>query len=138
MALIYGFIRSIVYALRKLAERRHARVKRVYEEQEESFSRLDGERKLEEVGTGRPVDYALQFRLLKSFEAKEQARQKWVAAAERMNRRLRLESKVQQFSGLRLPYTFGLIDMALVMKMLDELSSYGLPVLVTWCRTVMM
>lgn len=138
MAIIYGFIRGVTYVLRKLAELRHKRVQRVYEQYAEVFNRLDGERKLEEVGTGRPVDYALQFKLLKSYEATQKARQKWLAAAEKLNRRLRLEAKVRQFSGLRLPYTFGLIDMALVMRALDELGWLGVSTIVAWCKTAMM
>lgn len=138
MALIYGFIRGVAFTLRKLAEWKHARVQRVYEQLEESFSQLDGDRKLEEAGTGQPVSYALQFKLLKNFEAKEQARQKWVAAANRLTNRQNIEGKIQRFSGLKLPYTFGLVDMALVLKLLDEAGTFGLPVLVTWAKSAVM
>ena len=105
MVLIYGFIRGVAYALRKLAEMRHKRVQRVYERHEEDFTQLDGDRKLEEVGSGQPVGYALQYKLLKSYEAKEQARQKWVAAANRLTNRQSAEAKIKRFSGLKLPVT---------------------------------
>lgn len=87
MLLIYGFIRGVAYALRKLAEMRHKRVQYTYERHEENFTQLDGDRKLEEVGSGQPVGYALQYKLLKSYEAKEKARQKWVIAANRLTNR---------------------------------------------------
>ncbi|MBT6155004.1 MAG: hypothetical protein HOK71_21950 [Planctomycetaceae bacterium] len=138
MVLIYGFIRGVAYALRKLAEMRHKRVQRVYERHEEDFTQLDGDRKLEEVGSGQPVGYALQYKLLKSYEAKEQARQKWVAAANRLTNRQSAEAKIKRFSGLKLPYSFGLLDMAVVMKALDELSSFGLTAVIAWCKTAML
>jgi hypothetical protein len=37
-----------------------------------------------------------------------------------------------------LPYSFGLLDMAVVMKALDELSSYGLTAVIAWCKTAML
>jgi len=138
MALIYGFIRSIAYALRKLAEMRHARIKRIYERHEESFSQLDGDRKLEEVGTGRAADFALQYKLLKSYEAKEKMRLKWVAAANRLTNRQNAEAVIKRFNGLKLPYTFGLMDMAVVMKLLDEFTTLGLSTVVAWCKTAML
>jgi len=138
MAIIYGFIRGVAYALRKLAELRHARVKRIYERHEESFSQLDGDRKLEEAGTGRAADYALQYKLLKSYEAKEKLRQKWVAAVNRLTNRKNAEEVIKRFSGLKLPYTFGLMDMAVVMKLLDEFTTFGLSTLVAWCKTAML
>jgi hypothetical protein len=117
---------------------RHKRVQRVYERHEENFTQLDGDRKLEEVGSGQPVGYALQYKLLKSYEAKEQARHKWVAAANRLTSRLNVEAKIKRFNGLKLPYSFGLLDMAVVMKALDELSSYGLTAVIAWCKTAML
>jgi hypothetical protein len=49
------------------------------------------------------------------------AKERWVRAAERMNRRKNADGKVRSLSKMRLPYTFCLIDMAFILRLLDYL-----------------
>lgn len=121
MMLLYGILRGISAFIRRLAEWKHARMQKAYETAEVSFRELECSCKADEVALGRPLDYAQQLRLLKAYERREIARDKWVCAAERMASRKTVEGKVRSFSSMRLPYTFGLLDMAFIMRMLDHL-----------------
>lgn len=131
MMLIYGALRGIASMLRVLAERRHNKTKAAYESAEETFSSIENNCKAEEVAIGRPLDYPGQLRLLKAFESKEIARKQWVKTAEKLNRRKMVEDKIRAFSGLKLPYTFGLVDMALVLRFVEEL---GLGIRPDWAE----
>ena len=124
MAFLYGLLRAAAAAMRLVAAFRHTRAKNKYERLEQAFRTHEDDCKAHEVQFGRPVDYAAQLQLLKAFEAKEQARKKWVRAARRLDVRLRRESWLKELSGKKLPYTFGLVDMALVIHTLDKA---GLP-----------
>ncbi|MDB4614145.1 hypothetical protein OAH18_00505 [bacterium] len=120
MMLIYGALRGFVSMLRVLAERRHDATKAKYESSESTFAAIETDCKAEEVAIGRPLDYPGQLRLLKAYEAKEIARQKWVTTAATLAGRKSLEDKIRSFSGLKLPYSFGLVDMALVLRAFEE------------------
>jgi hypothetical protein len=119
MAFLYGLLRGWVGLLRRLAAWRHSRAKRLYERLEHAFAEVERDCKTHEVRMGRPVDYAAQLRLLKAFETKEHARLAWVKAANRMNSRQAWDQRVRRFSGKKLPYTFGLLDMAALMQAVD-------------------
>lgn len=119
--LLYGILRGISAFIRRLAEWKHARTQKAYETAEVAFRDLESSCKADEVALGRPLDYAQQLRLLKAYERREIARDKWVRAAEKMASRTSVEVKVRSFSSMRLPYTFGLLDMAFIMRMLDHL-----------------
>jgi hypothetical protein len=121
MAFLYGLLRGWVGFLRRLAVWKHSRAKRSYERLENAFEELERDCKTHEVRMGRPVDYGAQLRLLKAFEAKEQARLAWVRSANKMNSRQAWDQRVRRFSGKKLPYTFGLLDMAALMQALDYL-----------------
>jgi hypothetical protein len=121
MMLLYGFLRGISAILRRAAEWKHGRTQNAYECAETAFGELESSCKAEEVALGRPLDYALQLRLLKAYERREVAKERWVRAAERMNRRKDADGKVRSLSEMRLPYTFGLIDMAFILRLLDNL-----------------
>jgi len=121
MAFLYGLIRTLAALLRRSATLTHQRAKRGYEQLQTSFDELEHECKAHEVRFGRPVDYGAQLRLLKAYDVKEKARLKWVKAAHRMNARQTWENRIRAFSGKKLPYTFGLIDMAAVIQALDYL-----------------
>ena len=125
MAVLYALIRGIAVFLRKRADASHARAKTVYEAAEKAFQDLENDCKSEEVTVGRPVSYPQQIELLKHYEANERARQKWLKARQRLTRWQKRASRVESFSGRKIPYTFGLIDMALVMRALDF---FGAPV----------
>ena len=132
MMLIYGLMRGFVSMLRMLAERRHGRVKSVYEASEAEFGAIESDCKAEEVAIGRPLDYPGQLRLLKAYEQKEIARQKWVAATDTLAKRRSLEAKVRAFSGLKLPYSFGLVDMALLFRVAEEVTQFVRPEWTNW------
>lgn len=119
MAFLYGLIRTLAALLRRAATVKHLRAQRTYEQFQGAFDELERECKAHEVRLGRPVDYAAQLRLLKAFEVKEKARLKWVTAAHKMNARQAWENRIRAFHGKKLPYTFGVIDMAAVFHVVD-------------------
>ena len=120
MMLLYGVIRSMSAILRRYVEWMQARAERAYERTETAFQSLENSCKADEVTLGRPWDYAGQLKLLKAYEVRELAKQRWVRATERRNRSRSAEAGVRRFSEMRLPYTFGLIDMACLMRTLDH------------------
>jgi hypothetical protein len=121
MAFLYGLIRALAALLRRVATVKHRRVQRRYEQLQTSFDELERECKAHEVRLGRPADYVWQLRLLKAYEVKENARLKWIKAAHKMNAREGWEKRIVAFSGRKIPYTFGLIDMAAVIQAADHL-----------------
>ena len=116
MMLLYGLVRCIASALRYKAKRAHDRAKALYETLQTAFTSVETECKAEEVALGRPVDYTSQLRLMKAFEKSEDSRQRWVRSAERLAKREKLAERVNGFQNARLPYTFGLIDMTVVLR----------------------
>jgi len=125
MALVYALVRTIAVFLRKRAEYAHSRVKKAYEATQEKFSELEHRCKADEVSVGRPVSYPVQIELLKSYESNERARQRWLAADKKLKRRRWIEKRISDFSGRKIPYTFGVIDMALIIKVLDFVGGPG-------------
>ena len=121
MMLLYGLLCSISAFVRRLAEWKHARLRKAYESAETIFRDLENVCKADEVALGRPVDYAGQLRLLKAYEKRELAKTRWVKAAEALNSRKSVDRQVKSFRSMRMPYTFGLIDMAFLMRVLDQL-----------------
>jgi hypothetical protein len=123
MVFLYGMLRSLISALRQMAAWKHARSQRIYERLQKAFSEAERDCKAHEVRVGRPVDYKSQLRLLKSYEASEAARGKWMRAAQKLGAWKAREAKVRAFSGKKLPYSFGLVDMALLLNVLDYLGT---------------
>lgn len=123
MAILYGLLRALASAMRLVASAGHARAKARYETLDTAFRAKEDECKAHEVAVGRPADYASQLRLLKAFEAKEKARQRWVRSAHKLEARERRVEWLKAMYGRKLPYTFGLLDMALVLHAIDR---YGL------------
>lgn len=120
MMLLYGVIRGISAILRRYVEWMHQRAQRAYELAETTFGELESSCKAEEVAIGRPIDYAAQLKLLKAYERREMAKLHWVEAAARSSRSKAAEDRLRSFSQMRLPYTFGLMDMAFLMRTLDH------------------
>lgn len=116
---LYGLARGLASTLRFWASYRHDRAKRRYEQLKQRFDRAERDCKAGEVSVGRPMDYAAQLQLLKLFEAVEAARLLWVRRANTLNARTRIGERIAAFQGRKLPYSLGLIDMALVMRVLD-------------------
>ena len=116
MMLLYGLVRCIASALRYKAQRAHDRAKALYETVKTAFTSIETECKAEEVALGRPVDYTSQLRLMKAFEKSEDSRQRWVRSADKLAKREKLAERVNGFQNARLPYTFGLIDMTVVLR----------------------
>lgn len=124
MAFLYGLLRAVAAALRLVASARHGRVKARYEAAQRAFDEEENGCKAHEVAVGRPVDYAAQLRLLQAYQAKEKVRAKWIRAANRLEARKRRELWLKELSGKKIPYTFGLVDMAFVLHTMDRL---GMP-----------
>ncbi|MFK7821341.1 MAG: hypothetical protein AB8G99_21680 [Planctomycetaceae bacterium] len=124
MMLLYGLVRGLVSVLRWKARRAQVRAKALYEQLKSAFESIETDCKAEEVSLGRPVDYTSQLRLLKAFEKSETARQQWLRTEKRVENRKKLTERVNGFQNARLPYTFGLIDMTVVMRAIEYL---GMP-----------
>lgn len=120
MMLLYGLMSGVSALLRRLAEWKHERARKAYEHAADTFGELETSCKAEEVAIGRPVDYAAQLRLLKAYEVRETLKQRWLNAVAKVNRNQAVEGKLRSFREVRLPYTFGLIDMACVLRVLDH------------------
>jgi hypothetical protein len=125
MAFLYGLLRALAAAMRAVAALRHKRAKRSYERSEQAFQSLETECKAHEVRVGRPTDFGAQLRLLKAYEAKERDRARWVRAAHRLEARTGRERWLKDLSGRKLPYSFGLVDMAGVLYLADRLSGWA-------------
>ena len=119
MALVYGLVRAVAVALVKLATWRHRRAKKNLESADKAFKKVESHCKAEEVASGRAADFASQFNLMKQFETREAAHSKWVKAARKLAKRQRAANWLAEFSGKKIPYSFGLIDMALAMKLFE-------------------
>ncbi len=124
MMLLYGLVRGIASTLQWKARRAHTRAKRLYAELKSAFDAIESDCKAEEVSLGRPVDYSSQLKLLKAFERSEFARQRWLRTEKRVKSRDKLADRVKGFRNARLPYTFGLIDMTVVMRAVEY---FGMP-----------
>ena len=125
MALLYGMFCSWVLVLRKLAARKHNRLKKKYESADKSFRKAERDCKNDEVVVGRPSGYSSQLRLMRRYDAVDQAKVKWIAAKKKLSKRQRLEKKVKSFSGRKVPYAVGLLDMAIVAKGVDMARQSG-------------
>ena len=134
MAILYGLISSMLSMLRKMTQWRHDRLQRRYEQLDGEFNKLERNCKAEEVRLGRAVDYRSQLELLKGYDAKEEARRLWVYMAGKLSSRKRWESRLREFSGRKLPYSLGMIDTMLAMRLFDELGGLRLRSLMDWVR----
>ena len=119
MALIYAMLTSWIVVLRKLASWKHNRHKARYELVERTFQKLERNCKNDEVAVGRPAAYKAQLKLMKLYEALESAKQSWLASRKKLDKRQKLEDKLKALRGRKIPYSFGLLDMAIVMKVVD-------------------
>ena len=119
MALLYAMLCSWFVVLRKLASRKHNRLKKNYEKSDKAFRRAERDCKNEEVAVGRPAALSAQVKLIKLYEELDQAKKAWVASKRTLDRRQKTVEKLHDLKGRKLPYTFGLVDMALVLKSFD-------------------
>jgi len=119
MALIYAMLCSWIVVLRKLASWKHNRLKTRYENADKAFRTLERECKNDEVAVGRPAAYSAQIKLMKLYEALESAKKRWRVAKKKLNKRQKFEDKLKALRGRKIPYSFGLLDMAIVMKVVD-------------------
>ena len=118
-AMVYGLMRLLAATMTRWAAWRHGRAKLNLELADAKFEQLELDCKADEVQSGRAASLASQFKMLRAFEDREAMNQRWQKAALRLRRRRRMQNRIAAFSGLKLPYTFGLIDMALVFKGLE-------------------
>ena len=119
MALIYGFVRAVAVALTKMAAWRHGRAQSQLEKADKAFREIETSCKAEEVASGRAADFASQFQLMKQYETREAANARWKRAAMRLAKRQKVSNWLADFSGKKIPYSFGLVDMALLMKVVE-------------------
>lgn len=119
MALIFAMFNSWIVVLRKLASWKHNRLKSNYELANDAFRLLERECKNDEVAVGRPAAYSMQLKLMKLYESLEFAKQRWLTAKKKLDKRTSLEGKLNKLKGRKVPYSFGLLDMAIVMKLVD-------------------
>jgi hypothetical protein len=119
MALLYGMFCGWIVVLRKLALRKHNRLKKNYETAEKAFRHVERDCKNDEVAVGRPGAYSAQLKLMKRYEAVDFAKTRWIAAKRKLGKRERIEGKVKSLKGRKIPYTFGLLDMAVIVKGVD-------------------
>ena len=113
MALFYMMMRAIAYALLKQATWKHRRAKTKLEKADQLFKDIENSCKAEEVTAGRPANFASQFKLMKLFEIRDGANDRWKAAASRLKNRQQFSTRLKKLSGRKMPYAVGLIDMAL-------------------------
>ena len=125
MALIYGLVCALMIVLHKLAAWRHNRIKSAYELSNTQFNEHESRCKTDEVTFGRPTDYHQQIELLRLFDAKERLRKRWIKSQKKVDSRKRRIDWLKKLSGQKLPYTFGLIDMALMLKLIDHAAYLG-------------
>ena len=119
MVLVYGLLRMVAVALTKLASWRHARAMKQLDVVDAQYREIENKCKAEEVAVGRPVDFASQFKLMREYEKREKANERWKRAATKLKKRKRLQETLAGFSGRKVPYSFGLVDMAIVLHALD-------------------
>ncbi len=125
MAIVYATICSWAVVLRKFAAWKHNRLKKAYDLADSTFRTVEQECKSHEVTIGSPADYHSQMKLLRLFDSTEQARQRWVRSGTKLKKRKQRERFLRKFNGRKLPYSFGLLDMALVFKLVDAGREFG-------------
>ena len=116
MALVYLFLRAIAFALMKKADWKQRRAKSKLEKADKMFREIENACKAEEVRVGRPANFASQFKLMKLFEMRDAADDRWKSAAVRSKRRTRFSNWLAKASGKKLPYAFGVVDMVLGLQ----------------------
>ena len=121
MAILFAMLCGWVVVLRKFASRKHDRLKNKYETVNESFQLVERDCKNDEVAVGRPGSYSAELRLMKLYESVEQAKQNWIAASQKLVKRQKMEERLKGLRGRKIPYTFGLLDMAVVIKGIDAI-----------------
>ena len=125
MALLYGMFCGWIVVLRRLAARKHNRLKKNYETADQAFRHVERECKDEEVVVGRPAAYSAQLKLMKLYEGLDRAKTRWIAAKQKLQKRQRTEARIKSLKGRKIPYTFGLLDMAVVLKGIDAAREAG-------------
>ena len=121
MAILFAMLCGWVVVLRKFASRKHDRLKNKYETVNASFQQVERDCKNDEVAVGRPGSYSAQLRLMKLYESVEQAKQNWIAAKRKLIKRRKMEDRLGSLRGRKIPYSFGLLDMAMVIKGIDAI-----------------
>ena len=125
MALLYGLFCSWVVVLRRFAARKHNRLKKTYENADKAFRAVERDCKNDEVAVGRPADYTSQLKLMKLYDSLDHAKQRWIKAKRKLSKRERMEERIKGLQGRKVPYTFGLLDMAIVLKLSDLTHEVG-------------
>lgn len=120
MAFLYALLRGLTSAFRMAASFRLTRAKRRYESAEEQFRKLETDCKAHEVEVGRPVGFGEQLGLLKAYETRERHRSRWMNAQRLLDKRLARERWFKELNGRKLPYSFGLVDMASLFYLIDR------------------
>ena len=125
MALIYVMLRALAFVLMKKADWKQNRAKNRLERADKAFKEIENACKAEEVRVGRPANFASQFKLMKEFEVRDVADQKWKKAANKYKKRARFNSLLAKSKGRILPYAVGLVDMVLALSLSSHLEQSG-------------
>lgn len=115
MALLYGLLRVFAFALMKKATWKHRRAKSRLEKADKAFREIENACKAEEVASGRPANFASQFKMMKQFELRDAANGRWKLAAQKMKKREKVSNWLKTATGKKVPYAFGLVDMTLAL-----------------------
>ena len=113
MALIYLFLRVIAFALLKKATWKHNRAKSRLELADEAYRKTEALCKAQEVESGRAAEFPAQFKMMKLFEIRDTANDRWKFSANRMGRRQKFADWLKSLNGRFIPYAFGMGDMVL-------------------------
>ena len=99
MALIYGLMRVIAFALLEKASWQHRRARTRLENADKKFCEIETSCKAEEVANGRPANFTSQFKLMKLFEVRDAASDRWKVAAKRLRKSERRSTWVKSWNG---------------------------------------
>lgn len=119
MALIFVMLRALAFVLMKKANWKQNRAKNRLERADKAFKEIENACKAEEVRVGRPANFAAQFKMMKQFEVRAAADEKWKKAASKHKKRARLSNWLAATKGRLVPYAVGLVDMVAALALFN-------------------
>lgn len=134
MVLLYQVL--IVFALlaKWIVGLHCGRRKQVYESEQQTYDNVEADVKLDQVAYNGRLPTEVQLKLMRFYNRKEDARQKWIAAENRLKGMTNRVEGLRAFQSKKVPYAAGFVDMALVMELIDQLhgQSAWLEQLIAW------
>lgn len=110
------------------------RRKQLYESEQQVYDNVETDVKLDQVAHNGRLPTEVQLKLMRYYNRKEDARQKWVAAENRLKGMTQRVDGLRAFQSRKVPYAAGFLDMALVMELVDQYhgNSAWLEQLIAW------